>query len=226
MLLVPLTALATDQSIMFEVGFGFGNASGGRTDGNDNAKWCKNRNTGRMFFGAVRYTQDNVEVHVARWFHDEDVAKCDRDTWAAGLGYVIDSQGSGEAGYDDQYVSWTPGFAYTWGEDKAFTGQDADNTNWRQTGNWQTFNRFAIGATTDDNYAVEAAVHRYGTWNPEHGEYFVTVGAMLRDLDGNDGSGVRQHVTTTDDRGLTPPTEDTTVIITPPKETDNPSADR
>jgi len=191
--IAAISALATtpafaDNSIMFEVGFGFGK-SGSRTDGNDNAKFCKNRNTGGMTYMAVRLRDDDVELHGARMLHDEDIANCDRDMWAVGLGYVIDTQGEGDAGYDDQYASWTPGFAYTWGENNNFTGQDSDNTNWRQTGNWQTFNRFAVGATTEDNYAVEVAVNRYGSFNPEHGEYFVTVGAMLRDLDNPNANG-------------------------------------
>ena len=191
-----------DQTIMFEIGIGFGNASGGRTDGNDNAKFCKNRNTGRMVMGAVRYSYDDVEVHVARWFHDEEVANCDRDMWAAGLGYVLSTEGKGNDGNNDVYASWTPGIAYTWGgEDNTdFTGKDNDNdgTNWRQTGNFQTFNRVAVGAGGQDG-AVEIAVHRYGTFNPEHGENFVTVGGMLRDGDGSTGKD-------NGDRGLVPPT--------------------
>ena len=198
MLFLPMVAVASDdQTIMFEIGIGFGNASGGRTDGNDNAKWCKNRNTGRMTYGAIRYSYDDVEVHVARWFHDEEVANCDRDMWAVGAGYVIDTQGDGKAGTDDVYASWTPGFAYVWGDNSDFTGKDSDSTNWRQTSNWQTFNRFAVGAGGNDG-AVEIAAHRYGTFNPEHGEYFATVGLQLRDLDDSANTG--------GDRGLTEPT--------------------
>ena len=199
MLFLPMVAVASDdQTIMFEIGIGFGNASGGRTDGNDNAKWCKNRNTGRMTYGAVRYSYDDVEVHVARWFHDEEVANCDRDMWAVGAGYVLDTQGDGKAGTDDVYASWTPGFAYVWGDNTDYTGKDDnDGTNWRQTSNWQTFNRFAVGAGGNDG-AAEVAVHRYGTFNPEHGEYFATVGLQLRDLDDAANTG--------GDRGLTEPT--------------------
>ena len=48
------------------------------------------------------------------------------------------------------------------------------------------------------------AAHRYGTFNPEHGEYFVTVGAMFRNLDDADN--------TDGDRGLTPPEPGDTII--------------
>ena len=206
MLFLPMVAVASDdQTIMFEIGMGFGNASGGRTDGNDNAKFCKNRNTGRMTYGAVRYSYDDVEVHVAKWWHDEDT-RCNRDSYAVGLGYVLSTKDS--ADFNDSssaglgYASWTPGFAYTWGDDKDFTGQDRDNTNWRQTGNWQTFNRVALGFG-DENIAGEVAVHRYGTFNPEHGEYFATVGLQLRDLD--------DAATDDGDRGLEQPGD--TIII-------------
>ena len=203
-LMTPLVAIAQDdQTIMFEFGIGIGNASGGRTDGNDKAKFCKNRNTDRMMFGAIRYSYNDIEAHVAKWWHDEDT-RCNRDSMAVGVGYVIDSQGNGTQGTDDVYVSWTPGLAYTWGEDKDFTGQDDSNTNWRQTGNWQVFNRVAVGAGGNDG-AVELAVHRYGTFNPEHGEYFVTVGAQLRDLEDTGN--------TDGDRGLTPPESDSFEII-------------
>ena len=202
--LISAPAIAKDdQTIMFEIGIGFGNASGGRTDGNDKAKFCKNRNTGRMVYGAIRYTYDNVEAHVARWFHDEEVANCDRVMWAVGGGYVISTEGKGNDGNNDVYASWTPGFAYVWGDNTDFTGKDRDGTNWRQTSNWQTFNRFAVGAGGQDG-AVEAAAHRYGTFNPEHGEYFVTVGGMLRDGNGSGGDS---------DRGLTPPDGGDTIII-------------
>ena len=212
MLFLPMVAVASDdQTIMFEIGFGFGNASGGRTDGNDNAKWCKNRNTGRMTYGAVRYSYDDVEVHVARWFHDEEVANCDRDMWAVGAGYVLDTQNDGKAGTDDVYASWTPGFAYVWGDNSDFTGKDKDGTNWRQTSNWQTFNRFALGIGGNDA-AAEVAVHRYGTFNPEHGEYFATMGFGLRDAE--------SVATGNGDRGLTPPTDDgLTVIVEDNRET-------
>lgn len=205
MLLVPLTVMAQDdQTLMFEWGFGFGNASGGRTDGNDNAKFCKNRNTGRMMYGAIRYSYDNAEVHVARWFHDEEVANCDRDSWAVGAGYILDTQGDGKAGTDDVYASWTPGFAYVWSDNTDFTGKDRDGTNWRQTSNWQTFNRFAVGAGGNDG-AVELAAHRYGTFNPEHGEYFGTIGLQLRDLEGVN------NAPADGDRGLEPPVGDTII---------------
>ena len=201
-MLVPFTAVASDdQRLLFEVGVGFG-PSGSVSGKSDKLKFCKNRNQGRMVYTAVRYSYDNVEAHVARWWHDDKGApRCDRDSWAVGAGYIISTEGDGTAGREDVYASWTPGFAYTWGEDKGFTGQDSSNTNWRQTGNWQTFNRVAIG-TGNDDYMGEIAVHRYGTWNPEHGEYFATVGLGLKDLDDNKSSG---------DRGLTPP-DDTTVI--------------
>ena len=197
-LLLPFAAVANDQSIMFEVGIGFGK-SGGRTDGNDNAKFCKNRNNGRMVMAAVRYRYNDGEAHVARWWHDDGNApNCDRDSWAVGVGYVLDTQDSGEAGIDDYYATWTPGLAYTWGDNKDFTGQDADNTNWRQTGNFQVFNRVAVGAGGNDG-SVELAVHRYGTFNPEHGENFVTIAGSLRDYESPDDG----------DRGLTPPDDGT-----------------
>lgn len=198
-LLVPFAAVADDQSITFEFGIGFGASSGGRTDGNQLAKFCKNRNHGRLYMGAVRYRYNDGEVHVARWWGDDgDAPRCDRDSWAVGVGYVLDTQDAGEAGLDDYYATWTPGLAYTWGEDKGFTGQDSSNTNWRQTGNFQIFNRVAAGYGGDDG-SVELAVHRYGTFNPEHGENFLTIGGTLRDYEApNDG-----------DRGLTPPDEGT-----------------
>ena len=203
-LLVPFTAVASDdQRLLFEVGVGFGK-SGGQSGKSDKLKYCKNRNNGRMVYTAVRYSYDNVEAHVARWWHDDGGApRCDRDSWAVGAGYIISSEGHGTAGQEDVYASWTPGVAYTWGENKNFTGQDSDNTNWRQTGNWQTFNRLAVGLGNDD-YMGEVAVHRYGTWNPEHGEYFATVGLGLKDLDDNKSNG---------DRGLTPPDEGSDTII-------------
>lgn len=195
-MLVPFTAVASDdQRLLFEVGIGFGK-SGSVSGKSDKLKFCKNRNQGRMIYTAVRYSYDSVEAHVARWWHDDKGApRCDRDSWAVGAGYIISTEGEGTAGQDDVYASWTPGVAYTWGENKGFTGQDGDNTNWRQTGNWQTFNRIAVG-TGNDDYMGEVAVHRYGTWNPEHGEYFATVGLGLKDLDDNRNDG---------DRGLEQP---------------------
>lgn len=202
MLLVPLTAIANDESIMFELGFGIGN-SASRNDGNDNARWCKNRNIGdELIFLAVRYRNDNREVHVARWFHEEDLASCDRDSWAVGAGYVMSTEGNTIDGVADGFhASWTPGLAYTWGKNKDFTGQDAINTNWRNTGNWQVFNRVAIGLAGPDS-GVEYAINRYGTFNEEHGESFLAYAIAFKDLDSGSANN--------NDRGLEQP--DPTII--------------
>jgi hypothetical protein len=183
MLLLPMAVLANDQSIMLEIGVGFG-SSGIQSTKNDNARWCKNRNTGGLTFVALRYRNDNTELHTARWFHDEDVTTCNRDSWAVGAGYVLSTEGAGTIGQKNLYATWTPGLAYTWGENRNFTGQDADNTNWRNTGNWQVFNRVALGRGTDD-IGVEIAINRYGTFNEEHGETFATVGFIVKDLENN-----------------------------------------
>lgn len=184
-----------DHRILVEFGFGFGHSSGAVTDKNPDSKWCKHRNRGRMKMGAIRYQHNDVEVHFARWTGDHgNAVVCDRDMNAFGVGYVLSTYDDGELGREDEYATWTPGLAYTWGRDRVFTGKDSDNTNWRQTGNFQVFNRVALGATGTNSYA-EVAVHRYGTFNRDHGENFVTVGIGWLDLDDNrltNGSGDRE----------------------------------
>ena len=192
--MLPMVAIAQDQSILIEFGIGLGK-SGKITKTKEqmankfNNKFCYHRPQGRQIFGAVRYRYDDVETHVAHWFGEADQARCERDSWAVGLGYVIDTQNDGIQGTDDYYASWTPGIAYTWGENKDFNVQDNTNTNWRMKNNWQMFNRVAVGYGADEDYAVEVAVVRYGFTNFERtGENFVTIGLMGRDLENNNGT--------------------------------------
>ena len=214
MLLLPLTVLAEDQSILFEIGIGFG-ASGTVTksakqmDNQFNNKFCYHRPSGRMIFTAVRYRYDDVELHGARWWHDVDTERCERDSWALGVGYVFDTQGSGTDGRDDYYASWTPGLAYTWGKDKSFNVQDNTNTNVRLADNWQLFNRVAVGYGEDD-YNVEIAVNRYGPIfnNYERkGENFLTVGVGYRELENNDSNNGTAGLTGTSGTGTTTTTK-------------------
>jgi len=187
-LISPL-ANAGDKSIMFEFGFGFGD-SGKTAHTKDEQKGldlskCRNRNTGSMKFMALRLQSDDIELHGAKWSHDEKIAKCDRDSYAVGLGYVFSTEDNGTAGRDNIYASLTPGIAYTWGKNKNFTGQTNDNTNYRLANNWQMFNRLAVG-TGNDNAMIEVAVNHYGLFEDHHGESFVTLGVGLRDLENND----------------------------------------
>ena len=193
-----------DHRILFEFGVGFGNSSGSVKDKNPDSKWCKHRNRGRMKMGAIRYQYDDVEIHFARWTGDNGGADvCDRDMNSVGVGYVLSTQDDGVSGRDTGYASWTPGLSYAWSSrDRDFTGKDASSTNWRQTGNFQVFNRLALGVNGNDGRG-ELALHRYGTFNPDHGENFVTIGLGLQDLDdsnhGNTGGG------DDGDREITPP---------------------
>ena len=183
MLIAAAPAFAGDHRILVEFGIGFGNSSGSVKDKNPDSKWCKHRNRGRMKMGAIRYQYDDVEIHYARWTGDHgNAVVCDRDMNAVGIGYVLSTQDDGVAGRDTGYATWTPGLSYAWGRDREFTGKDADNTNWRQTGNFQVFNRLALGVNGNDGRG-ELAVHRYGTFNEDHGENFVTIGLGLQDLD-------------------------------------------
>jgi len=189
--LVGATLIATpvlaaeDRSITFEIGVGFGKSASHDRVKKSNQKVCRNRQWDGMLMGAVRVRYDDIEVHGARWFHDADYPTCDRDAYAVGVGYVMSTEDDGTRGDDDWHASWTPGLAYTWGENKNFTGQEADGTNWRLHNNWQLYNRVAIGYGNED-LDIEVAAHRYGTWNFNHGENFVTVGLALKDLDNND----------------------------------------
>ena len=197
MLMVPFVAVAADESIMFELGFGFGNSGKVTKTAEElanpfNNKFCYHRPSSRMIYGAVRYRYDDVEAHVARWVNDSDQARCDRDSWAVGMGYVIDTQtGSGTDSVDDVYASWTPGLAYTFGANKDFNVQDNSNTNWRLKDNFQMYNRVAIGVG-DKDYAGEVAIVRYGMIASDYerkGENFMTISAGVRDFDSpSDGS--------------------------------------
>ncbi len=209
MLLVPLTAFAaSDQTILFEIGVGFG-GSGKVSKTKEqlankyNNKFCFHRPQSRMVYGAVRYRYGDVETHVARWFNDADTARCGRDSWAVGLGYVIDTQNVFYNGADELYATYTPGIAYTWGKNKKFNVQDNTNTNWRLKDNWQMYNRVAIG-TGNEDYNGEIAMVRYGllskTSFKRTGENFVTITAGAR------SNWEQQEVNNVDsDRGLTPP---------------------
>jgi hypothetical protein len=172
------TAVAGDNSIMFEFGVGFGDS--GKTSYSkaerkqlDLSK-CRNRNSGQMTYLGLRLRSDDVELHGAKWFHDTEIANCDRDNYAIGIGYVIDSEGKGTQGNDDYHVSWTPGFAYI------------GNTNWRMTDNWTMFNRFAVGFETNDEVDIELAINRYGSLYSNHGETFGTIGLRINDRVNND----------------------------------------
>jgi len=215
MLAVPLTAYAADETIIFEVGFGFGGSgkvtkTKAELDNKFNNKFCYHRSQGSSIYGAVRYRYDDVEVHAARWVSSADQARCERSSWAVGLGYVIDTQtGTGQESVDDIYASWTPGVAYTWGGNKDFNVQDNTNTNWRLKDNWQMYNRVAVGGGNKD-FNGEVAIARYGLIAGEYerkGENFITFGLGVRDFDAqvddaqvDDGS-----------RGLEPPVGDTII---------------
>jgi len=182
MLAVPLTVYAADETIMFEVGFGFGGSgkvtkSKAELDNKFNNKFCYHRPQSNSIYGAVRYRYDDVEVHAARWVSSADQARCERSSWAVGLGYVIDTQtGTGQENVDDVYASWTPGVAYTWGGNTDFNVQDNTNTNWRLKDNWQMYNRVAVGGGSKD-YNAEVAIARYGLIAGDYerkGENFIT----------------------------------------------------
>jgi len=206
-LMVPLVAIAqSDQAIMFEIGVGFG-GSGKVTKTKEqlankfNNKFCYHRPQSRMIYGAVRYRYERAETHIARWFNDADTERCGRDSWAVGLGYVLDTQDIDADGVDDVYATYTPGIAYTWGADKKYNVQDNTNTNWRLHDNWQMYNRVAVG-TGDKDYLGEVAVVRYGSIISDYertGESFLTVTVGARDYDSADKK--------TGGRGLVPPTE-------------------
>jgi len=203
---VPVQA-ESDQAIMFELGIGFGN-SGSVTKTKEqlankfNNKFCYHRPSSRMVYGAIRYRYERAEAHVARWFNDSDQERCERDSWAAGLGYVFDTQDVEADGLDDFYATYTPGIAFTWGENKEYNVQDNANTNWRLHDNFQMYNRVAVGGGNDSTVA-EAAVVRYG--NPianyeRTGENFVTLSLGFRDYD---SEGAKAD----DTRGLIQPIE-------------------
>jgi hypothetical protein len=195
--LATSTVTANNESIMIEVGIGFG-GSGTVTKtkeqlaNNFNNKFCFHRPQGRMIYGAIRYRNENVEAHVARWFNTVDRARCDRDAWAVGLGYVLDTQNINNNGADDLYASYTPGVAYTWGKNKNYNVQDNTGTNWRLHDNWQMYNRIAIGGGNND-YFGEVAVVRYGMIIADEyertGENFLTIGGGWRDWSGGSTSG-------------------------------------
>jgi len=176
MLAVPLVAYAADETIIFEVGFGFGGSgkvtkSKAELDNKFNNKFCYHRPQSNSIYGAVRYRYDDVEIH------------------------VIDTQtGTGQENVDDIYASWTPGVAYTWGGNTDFNVQDNTNTNWRLKDNWQMYNRVAVGGGNKD-YNGEIAIARYGLIAGDYerkGENFITVGLGIRDFDApEEGTGTR-----------------------------------
>lgn len=187
-ILFSSTIIADTRAILLEFGFGFGK-SGSVEYSNDeqktlNLSLCRNRNSGRMQFIALRYRQDNVELHGATWWHDNEIATCNRDSYAVGLGYVFSSEDADIEGQEDLYLTWTPGIAYTWNDNKTFKNQTEDNTNYRLVSNFQIFNRVAVGAG-NRNMMVEVAAHRYGAFEQNHGENFVTIGLGLKDLEDN-----------------------------------------
>lgn len=209
MLLMPLTVSAADQAIMFELGFGFGHSSKVTKTEDELANpfnniFCYHRPSSTMSYMAVRYKYDRVESHVAYWMNESDKPKCDRNSFAVGLGYVFDTQDIGGNSVDDIYATYTPGIAYTWGKNKDFNVQDNTNTNWRLKDNWQMYNRVAVGAGNEDMLA-EVAVVRYGLPVVDYerkGENFMTFTVGWRDFDSLDEDG---------DRGLTPPVGDTII---------------
>jgi len=198
-LAMPLTAIAADEAIMLEIGVGFGQSgrvvkTAKQLANPFNNKFCFHRPASRMVYGAVRYRYNDAEAHVARWFNSTDTARCDRNSWGAGVGYVLDTQningnnGSGNGSTDDVYATYTPGIAYTWGKNKDFNTQDNTNTNWRLKDNWQMYNRLAVG-TGGNNSLAEVAVVRYGNIIVDDyertGENFMTLTAGYRDYDKN-----------------------------------------
>jgi len=213
-LLLPLTAIAdaARQVLMFNIGVGFGES--GRVVKTEaelanpfNNKFCFHRPSSRMVYGSISYRYKDAEAHVARWFNETDTARCNRDSWATGLGYVLDTQNINRNGPDDAYATYTPGIAYTWGKNKEFNVQDNTNTNWRLKDNWQMYNRFAVGQG-NRSYNTEVAIIRYGLPMDDYertGENFMTVGVGYRKWKEDDKN--------TTSRGLTPPPAGDTVTI-------------
>jgi len=204
--------IAGDETIMFEIGVGFGTSikvtkTKEQLANKFNRMFCYHRPSDTPIYGAVRYRYDNVEAHVGGWLVGADSARCDRDSYAVGVGYVFDTQDhSGEASIDDFYATYTPGIAYTWGRNKEFNIQDNTNTNWRLKDNFQFYNRVAIGGGNESTTG-EIGIVRYG--NPigdyeRTGETFVTISAGFRDYDGTSGSGA----------GATDPGDDAGIINT------------
>jgi len=215
---ISTSVQAADETIMIEVGFGFGTSSRVTKTAKElanafNNKFCYHRPSGTPVYGAIRYRYDNVEAHVGGWLVSTDQPRCDRDSYVVGLGYVFDTQtGSGDESVDDFYASYTPGISYTWGRNKDFNVQDNTNTNWRLKDNWQMFNRLAIGGGNESAVVGEVGVVRYG--NPlsdyeRSGETFFTIAVGKLNYDAPSVAG---------DRGLTPPSDigESHIVTNPP----------
>ncbi len=115
-----------DQSIMLEIGWRFDNNTGAKRNAFD--------------FGAIRYRYDDAEVHIAGWRNTEGAD----NVFAAGVGYVFDSEDHGESNNDDWNVTFTPGVAYTTGPAPL-----------------RLFTRTAVGYGSGDEWDVQIAHNAY-----------------------------------------------------------------
>lgn len=160
-------ANASDKGFLIEFGLGFGKSGQQSKSNNKKADFslCKNLKSGGLKYAGLRLNNDEIELHGARMWHDnKGNSNCDRDSYALGLGYII------KGNRDDNFIAFTPGIAYTWSDNKDFRDQESDGTTWRLHSNVQFFSRLSIGSDK-----AQVALVRYGSFEPNHGESFVTV---------------------------------------------------
>lgn len=169
---------AQERSILLEIGVGFGNSAAIKRGKMRKIMACSELQADQLSILAIRVRSNDVEAHVARFWGDSSHKKCNRSSYALGLGYVMETK-------DDVYGSLTLGPSYTFGAKKKYTGQHYDRANWRLEDNWILFGRAAVGIRSNSS-KIEFAATQYGLLKGHHSETFVTV--ALGFMDREDGS--------------------------------------
>ena len=116
---------------------------------------------------ALRFGKDDLEGHVAHWWGD-------RTNTAIGVGYVANTEGSGQKGNDEWHASGTVGLSVIFR-----TNTNPLYTDYLHTSHLQPYFRAAVGRDLrDGDLEIELSVSQYGLVTAEQ---FIGVGLKSND---------------------------------------------
>jgi len=118
---------------------------------------------------ALRLGKDDGEVHVAHWWGDEQ-------STAIGIGYVANTEGSGQKGNDEWHASGTVGLSYIFHTQSSPSSLDQTY----HTRHFQPYFRVTVGRDlkADGDLEFELSYSRYGL---EYAEQFAGFGLKTND---------------------------------------------
>ena len=127
---------------------------------------------------ALRLGKDDGEVHVAHWWGDEP-------NTAIGIGYVANTEGSGQKGNDEWHASGTVGLSYIFRTQSSSIIRTFESPIYFHTSHFQPYFRVAVGRDlkSDGDLEFELSYSRYGL---EYAEHFGGFGLKDNDRYDND----------------------------------------